>query len=84
MNAADLLASTLLEGSPDRQMRYGERFALEGILATLKPRLSLIPNGAAFEQMARVAGFEQVELARPRPDHDRQYVRGDRAVLLAR
>lgn len=46
--------------------------------------LSLIPNRSAFEQMARIAGFADVELAQPRADHDRQYVRGDRAVLLAR
>ncbi len=53
-------------------------------LASAPGILSLIPNAAAFEQMARVAGFERVELAQARPDHDRQYVRGDRAVLLAR
>ena len=53
-------------------------------LASAPGILSLIPNRAAFEQMARVAGFKRVELARPRADHDRQYVRGDRAVLLAR
>lgn len=53
-------------------------------LASAPGILSLVPNRAAFEAMARVAGFEDVELAVPAPHHDRQYVRGDRAVLLAR
>jgi SAM-dependent methyltransferase len=53
-------------------------------LASAPGILSLVPNRTAFEQIARVAGFEHVEIARPRPDHDRQYVLGDRAVLLAR
>ena len=52
-------------------------------LASASGILSLIPNRTAFEQMARVAGFEHVEVLRPRSDHDRQYVRGDRAVLVA-
>lgn len=37
-----------------------------------------------FEQTAPVAGPEPVKRPRPRPDHDRQYVRGDRAALRAR
>lgn len=45
--------------------------------------LSLIPNRAALEQMAQVAGFSRVELIEPRADHNPQYVRGDRAVMLA-
>ena len=38
---------------------------------------------AAFEQMARSAGFPTVEFASPRPEHNPQYVGGDRAVLFA-
>jgi len=53
-------------------------------LASAPGILSLVPNRAAFEAMARVSGFEHVALARPRADQDRQYVRGDRAVLFAR
>lgn len=53
-------------------------------LASAPGILSLIPNRAAFEAMVRVSGFEHVEFARPRADQDRQYVRGDRAVLFAR
>lgn len=59
----------------------GEPDAERNQLASAPGILSLIPNGAAFKQMAPVAGFEQVELARPRADYDRQYIRGDRAVL---
>lgn len=46
--------------------------------------LSLIPNRAALEQMARVSGFSRVEFVQARDDHNPQYVRGDRAVMLAR
>ncbi|HEV2773112.1 MAG TPA: hypothetical protein VGV57_09875 [Thermoleophilaceae bacterium] len=53
-------------------------------LASAPRILSLLSNGTAFEQTGRIAGFEQKQLARLRPDHDRHYVRGDRAVLLAR
>jgi len=53
-------------------------------LASAPGILSLIPNRAGFEEMARVAGFDDVELASARADQDRQYWRGDRAVLLAR
>lgn len=53
-------------------------------LASAPGILSLIPNRAGFEAMARVAGFEDVELASARADQDRQYWRGDRAVLLGR
>ncbi len=46
--------------------------------------LSLIPNRVALEQMVRAAGFSELEFLVARPDHNPQYVRGDRAVLLAR
>jgi hypothetical protein len=61
-----------------------ESDAEENQLAAAPGLLSLIPNRAAFEQMARVAGFQEIEVPAARVDHDRQYTRGDRAVLLAR
>lgn len=45
--------------------------------------LSLIPNRVALEQMATVAGFSRTEFVTPSPHHNPQYVRGDRAVMLA-
>jgi len=59
MNATDLLASPLLEGSADWQMRYGERFALEGILATLKPRLAIEIGTAQGGSLRRVAAHAE-------------------------
>jgi tRNA (mo5U34)-methyltransferase len=47
------------------------------------PIMSLIPNRAAFEQMAEVAGFERVEVLSAEPGMNPQYVGGDRAILLA-
>jgi len=61
-----------------------EAYEEDSQLSSAPGILSLIPNRSAFEQMTRVAGFGHLELAQPRADHDRQYVRGDRAVLLAR
>lgn len=59
MNAVDLLASPLLEGSPDWQMRYGERFALEGILASLKPHLAVEIGTAQGGSLRRIAAHAQ-------------------------
>jgi tRNA (mo5U34)-methyltransferase len=53
-------------------------------LASIPGVASLIPNRAALEEMARVAGFTETEFAQPRPRHNRQYLVGDRALLLAR
>lgn len=55
MNATELIASPLLEGSPYWQMRYGERFALEGLLATLKPRLAIEIGTARGGSLRRIA-----------------------------
>jgi hypothetical protein len=44
---------------------------------------SLIPNRAALELGARVAGFRRVDATVPRHDHNPQYRGGDRAVILA-
>jgi SAM-dependent methyltransferase len=52
-------------------------------LAAPEGRASLIPNRAALELAARVAGFARVEVQAPRPSHNSQYVAGERAVLLA-
>lgn len=59
MDAANLLASPLLEGSPEWQMRYGERLALEGILATLKPRLAIEIGTAQGGSLRRIAAHAQ-------------------------
>jgi SAM-dependent methyltransferase len=53
------------------------------LLAAGEGRASLIPNRAALVLGAEVAGFTRTEVAAPRPDHNPQYVAGDRAVLLA-
>jgi tRNA (mo5U34)-methyltransferase len=45
--------------------------------------ISLIPNRAAFQRMAEIAGFEQVAIMEAEPGMNRQYVEGDRAILLA-
>jgi hypothetical protein len=52
-------------------------------LASTGRVMSLIPNRVAMAQMAEVAGFAHVEFARAAPDHNPQYVGGDRAVLFA-
>jgi SAM-dependent methyltransferase len=52
-------------------------------LASTGSVMSLIPNRVALEQMARVAGFKTVEFATAQPEHNPQYVGGDRAVLFA-
>jgi len=55
MNATELLASPLLEGSSDWQMRYGERLALEGVLASLEPRLAIEIGTAQGGSLRRIA-----------------------------
>jgi len=59
MDATELLASPLLEGSPDWQMRYGERFALEGVLASLKPRLAIEIGTAQGGSLRRIASHSE-------------------------
>ena len=53
------------------------------MLASAGGVVSLIPNRAALVQAAEVSGFAELRLAQPAPGHNRQYVLGDRAVLLA-
>lgn len=91
MNAAELLGSPLLQGSPDWQMRFGERFALEGVLATLKPRLAIEIGTAQGGSLRRIASHcQEVHSFDILPDIDgledelpnvRTHV-GDSAVLV--
>jgi hypothetical protein len=53
------------------------------LLASAGGVVSLIPNRSALIQAVEVAGFQKLEVAAPAPGHNRQYVLGDRAVLLA-
>jgi len=78
-------------GSPDvfheADASFGafvETYAAIDPLASVSGVLSLVPNRAALEALARVAGFEDVEFLVPSPHHDVQYLRGDRAVVVGR
>jgi hypothetical protein len=53
------------------------------MLASAGGVVSLTPNRAALLQGAEAAGFAELELAPAAAGHNRQYVLGDRAVLLA-
>jgi tRNA (mo5U34)-methyltransferase len=53
------------------------------MLASAGGVMSLIPNRAALTLAVEAAGFKKLELARPKPSHNSQYVLGDRAVMLA-
>ena len=53
------------------------------MLASAGAVVSLTPNRAALLQGAEAAGFVELELAQTVSGHNRQYVTGDRAVLLA-
>jgi hypothetical protein len=55
----------------------------DNTLASTGRVLSLVPNRTALEQMVRMAGFDQVEFATARDDHNPQYVDGDRAAVFA-
>jgi tRNA (mo5U34)-methyltransferase len=54
------------------------------MLASAGGVMSLTPNRAALRQAAEAAGFSELQFAAPRPGQNRQYVLGDRAVLIAR
>jgi len=66
------------EGSFAIQLERGDN-----TLASTGRVISLIPNRMALAQMAQVAGFDVVEFAIPRTDHNPQYVAGDRGLLFA-
>jgi len=53
-------------------------------LASVTGVMSLVPNRAALEMLAQVAGFRHVRYLEPSPHHDPQYLRGDRGVVVAR
>jgi tRNA (mo5U34)-methyltransferase len=53
------------------------------MLASSGGVVSLIPNRAALMQAAEAAGFAELEFAQPASQHNRQYLLGDRAVLIA-
>jgi tRNA (mo5U34)-methyltransferase len=66
------------EGSFAIQVERGDN-----TLASTGRVISLIPNRAALEQMAQVAGFDAIEFATPHNGDNPQYVGGDRGVLFA-
>jgi tRNA (mo5U34)-methyltransferase len=51
-------------------------------LASIGPVVSLVPNRAAFLQAMTVAGFSDVQVLVARPEHNPQYVHGDRTVAV--
>jgi tRNA (mo5U34)-methyltransferase len=52
-------------------------------LSSMNDVMSLVPNRAALRMMPEWAGFDRVEFLRAQPDHDPQYVGGDRAIVAA-
>jgi hypothetical protein len=44
--------------------------------------VSLIPNRTALELSMRAAGFERVRFLDALPDHNLQYLKGDRAAII--
>src|SRR4051794_15527688 len=66
------------EGSFAIQLERGDN-----TLASTGRVISLIPNRTALTQMVGVAGFDVIEFAIPRTDHNPQYVGGDRGLLFA-
>lgn len=75
--------SDIYEESP---ASYGARVETDwesNMLASAGGVVSLTPNRAALLQAAGAAGFAKLEVTRASPEHNRQYVLGDRAVLLA-
>jgi len=78
-------------GSPDAFLETDASFAAVveadaevNPLASVTGVMSLVPNRAALEMLARVAGFRHVRYLDPSPHHDPQYLRGDRGVVVAR
>jgi 2-polyprenyl-3-methyl-5-hydroxy-6-metoxy-1,4-benzoquinol methylase len=77
------------QGSPNAYLQTSVSFAAwsedtpESPLASTSGVMSLVPNRAALETMPQWAGFRSVEFLSAEPDHDRQYLDGDRAVVVA-
>jgi SAM-dependent methyltransferase len=74
-------ADQLAEGSFAARIEHDQE---SNPLAAVGGVLSLIPNWAAVEEMATVAGFATIERVEPQPHHEGQYLSGDRAVALCR
>lgn len=55
----------------------------ENMLASSGGVLSFVPNRAALELAVTAAGFDGHEWVEPAPTHNRQYILGDRGVLVA-
>lgn len=77
-------------GTSDSQERAAGSFATRvepdsdtNPVASSAGVLSLVPNRVALEQMATVVGFRRTEFLTAATHHNPQYVRGDRAVMLA-
>lgn len=77
------------DGTPNVYLQAEASFAAwvedrpENPLASTEGVMSLVPNGAALESMARWAGFAEVQLLAAEPHHDLQYVVGDRGIIAA-
>ncbi len=54
----------------------------ESLLASASGVLSLIPNAAALEIAMHVAGFSDLRWLEGTPDHNEQYVIGDRGIII--
>jgi tRNA (mo5U34)-methyltransferase len=52
-------------------------------LSSMNDVMSLVPNRAALRMMPEWAGFDRVDFLHARPEHDPQYVGGDRAIVAA-
>ncbi len=76
--------SDIYEESPASWAARLETDWESNMLASAGGVVSFTPNRAALLQAADAAGFGGLEVAKASPGHNRQYVLGDRAVLLAR
>lgn len=75
--------SDIYEESPASWASRAETDWEGNMLASSGGVVSFTPNLAALRQGAEAAGFARLEIAQAAPEHNRQYVLGDRAVLLA-
>jgi tRNA (mo5U34)-methyltransferase len=77
------------DGTPNLYLQAEASFAAwvedrpENPLASTEGVMSLVPNRAALESMARWAGFADVELLSAQSHHDLQYIAGDRGIIAA-
>jgi tRNA (mo5U34)-methyltransferase len=77
------------DGTPNVYLQAEASFAAwvenrpENPVASTEGVMSLVPNRAALESMARWAGFADVQLLTAESHHDLQYVAGDRGIIAA-